>query len=548
MFELVIQNAIIHTMDPHNPRATWIGISHGLVLDLGSGEAPPGQEILDAKGQLLVPGFNDAHCHTGWFGLSLAEIDCKKLGSLEEVYDALSSKARLLGPGEWVLAQGYNQEAFGGLYPDIAVLDALLPENPVFLRHTSGHACIVNTKALTLAGFAESPSLEVQGGVIVRDSAGNPTGVLEERAQSVVQELLLPKSQEELVAALDRATAVYATEGITSFTETGIAGGWIGFSPLEFGAYQTARARGVLRSRAQLMVVSDVLHPAAGHREDPHGLTLDAGIRTGLGDDRLSLGPMKIFLDGSMLAWTGAMSAPFAAGPANNYGYFQADEADLVATMMEAAASGWAIGAHAIGDRAVELALTTFDTALALHGPPLIPHRIEHGGVVTDAQAARAAALGVAIITQPGFMPELGVQMAQAMGEERTALIHRHQGLIAAGVMVGGSSDRPVATGRPLEIIHAMVDRRASDGAIIGPQERVSVHDAFWTYTVGSAQATGQADRKGMLKPGYLADMVVLSKNPLDDEVAAIRDIDVVHTLVGGHFTLRDGVLSPLPG
>jgi hypothetical protein len=145
-------------------------------------------------------------------------------------------------------------------------------------------------------------------------------------------------------------------------------------------------------------------------------------------------------------------------------------------------------------------------------------------------------------------MPELGVQMAQAMGEERTSLIHRHQGLIAAGVMVGGSSDRPVATGRPLEIIHAMVDRRASDGAIIGPQERVSVHDAFWTYTVGSAQATGQADRKGMLKPGYLADMVVLSKNPLDDEVAAIRDIDVVHTLVGGHFTLRDGVLSPLPG
>jgi predicted amidohydrolase YtcJ len=542
--DLVITGGSVATMDDALPRANWVAITHGLISAVGVGDAPAAHQVLDAAGGLILPGFNDAHCHTMWFGLSLAEVDCKSFGTLEALYDALVERAGDVGPGGWVLSTGYNQEAFEGLYPDITVLDRLLPDNPLFMRHTSGHACIVNTKALEHAGLAGTDSPDIPGGVIVKDAHGMPTGVLEERAQGIIQELLLPKSQSEMVAALDRATAVYATEGITSFTETGIAGGWIGHSPLELSAYQAAREAGVLRARAQLMPVSDVLHPVGGHADDPHRLGFDAGIRTGFGDDRVSLGGIKIFLDGSMLAWTGAMSEPFAAGPPENYGYFQAEPDDLRQTMLDACASGWSIGAHAIGDRAVALALDTFAEALERYGQPVIPHRIEHGGVVTDEQAVLAARLGVAIVTQPGFMPELGVQMRDAMGPRRTPLIHRHQGLMDAGVMVAGSSDRPVATGRPLSILQSMVDRLAADGSVVGPAERVSVEDALWTYTVGSAQTTGMAHRKGMLRPGFLGDVVVLSGNPLQNTGQSLAELDVLHTVMGGQMTLRDGALT----
>ena len=544
--DLVITGGAVATMNDALPRADWVAITHGLVSAVGVGDAPEAHQVLDAAGGLILPGFNDAHCHTMWFGLSLAEVDCKSFSTLAALYDALVERAGDVGPRGWVLATGYNQEAFEGLYPDITVLDQLLPNNPLFMRHTSGHACIVNTKALEEAGLAGTDSPDIPGGVVVRDAQGMPTGVLEERAQGIIQELLLPKSQSEMVAALDRATAVYATEGITSFTETGIAGGWIGHSPLELSAYQAAREAGVLRSRAQLMPVSDVLHPVSGHAEDPHRLGFDAGIRTGFGDDHVSLGGIKIFLDGSMLALTGAMSEPFAAGPPENCGYFQAEPDDLRQTMLDACASGWSIGAHAIGDRAVALALETFQEAISRYGQPVIPHRIEHGGVVTDEQAALAATLGVAIVTQPGFMPELGVQMQESMGPKRTPLIHRHKGLLKAGVMVAGSSDRPVATGRPLSIIQSMVDRLAGDGSVVGPEERVSVRDAFRTYTVGSAQTTGMADRKGMLKPGFLGDVVVLSGDPLHGTVESIAGLEVLHSVVGGQVTLNSGKTQSL--
>ena len=380
---------------------------------------------------------------------------------------------------------------------------------------------------------------------MVRDEDGRPTGLLEERAQSIVQQVLLPESMDDMVAALGRASDRYSREGITSFTETGIAAGWIGQSPRELAAYQRAQAEGVLAQRAQLMPVSDVLHSLTGHADDLDQIGMDTGMRSGFGDNRLQIGPMKIFIDGSMLAWTGAMSAPFSAGPADNYGYFQADEESLRETMLLAAAGGWAIGAHAIGDRAVGLALDVFDEAISRYGTPPLPHRIEHGGVVTDDQVTQAARLGVGIVTQPGFMPELGVQMRAAMGPEREATIHRHRSLLEAGVLVGGSSDRPVATGVPLEIIQSMVERLDRSGVIVGADERVTIEQALWTYTVGSAQVTGTAHERGTLAPGMLADYVVLADDPVRVATEDISSIDVVATVIAGNSVWGDVGLTP---
>ena len=535
LVDRVVRGARIRTMGSNTPIADWMAIHHGRVVATGLADTEPPAAIRtdDLTGYTVVPGFHDAHCHTMWFGLSLGEVDAKEHPSLESLYDALATRAEATPPGGWVRATGYNQEAFGGEYPDIEQLDRALPHHPLLMRHTSGHACIVNSLALRESGLLDS-GVDIAGGAVVRDAAGHPTGLLEERAQAAVQALLLPESMESMVAALGRASARYGEQGITSFTETGIAAGWIGHSPRELAAYQRARTEGVLAQRAQLMVVSDVFHSLAGHADDPAVMGLDTGLRSGLGDEWISIGPMKIFLDGSMLAWTGAVSEPFAAGPPNNYGYFQAEEEDLRQTMLDAAAGGWAIGAHAIGDRAVGLALETFAEATTRYGRPPMPHRIEHGGVVTDEQVTQAAELGVAIVTQPGFMPELGVQMRAAMGPERERYLHRHRSLLEAGAMAAGSSDRPVATGVPLEIMQSMVQRIDAEGVVVAPEERVSVEQALWSYTVGSAQVTGQADSKGSLVPGMLADFVVLGDDPLETPVEQIAQIPVLATAVAG--------------
>ena len=530
----VVTGGLIRTMDEKNPEAHWMAIERGRVVAVDSiDEQPPeARQVEDVSGQTVVPGFHDAHCHTMWFGLSLGDVDAAACNSFDELYAALAERASTTPPGQWVRATGYNQALFGGEYPDIDRLDRVLPHHPLFMRHTSGHACIVNSVAMDVVGLESAG--EIDGGAVVRDEHGRATGVLEERAQAIVQQHLLPLSNADMAQALGRASERYGREGLTSFTETGIAGGWIGHSPRELAAYQSAKEQGVLAQRAQLMVVSDVLHGLDGHADDPRVLGLDAGIRTGFGDDSLSVGPMKIFLDGSMLAWTGAVSEPFSAGPPDNYGYFQAEEQALRDTMLRASAAGWAVGAHAIGDRAVALALDTFEEALSRFGAPVVPHRIEHGGVVTDEQVAHAARLGVAIVTQPGFMPELGVQMRAAMGPAREGLIHRHRSLLNAGAVATGSSDRPVATGVPLRIIQSMVERLDSEGVVVGPDERVSIEQALWSYTVGSAHATGSAGSRGMLAAGMLADYVVLAADPVATPVEELSTIGISGTVVGG--------------
>ena len=211
--------------------------------------------------------------------------------------------------------------------------------------------------------------------MIVRDAAGRPTGLVQETAQQLIQQLILPYSSEAIEAALDRATRYYAAEGITSFTEAGIGGGWIGHSPVELAAYQRAASAGRLHARAQLMPVLDVLHPLDGQRPPgsaPAGL--DLGIASGFGDDFLSLGPAKVFLDGSLLGETAAVSQDYCShgGTDNtgNTGYFQAEPDALRAKIEAAYAAGWSIAAHAIGDRAVDLAIDIITGCAAKVRPP----------------------------------------------------------------------------------------------------------------------------------------------------------------------------------
>lgn len=558
--DLLLRNADIITMDPLRPSATSLGIWQGRIVGLDEDVARlNAAEVLDLDGATVTPGFIDAHCHSAWFGLGLGELDVAGARGLAQLYALLEAEiAAQPGPAgaastSWLLATGFNQQHHGGEFPDIAVLDRITGERPLLMRHNSGHMAVVNTAALRLAGAGDASFPDPDGGVIVRDGAGRPTGLVEETAQQLIQQLILPYPIADLETALERATRRYASEGITSFTEAGIGGGWIGHSPVELAAYQRAAENGRLHARAQLMPVLEVLRPLAGHDQDSPGVApagLDLGIATGFGGEFLSLGPAKVFLDGSLLGETAAVSQEFCSHShkdnAGNVGYFQADPLQLRAEIEAAYAAGWSIAAHAIGDRAVDLAIDIIAGCERRFGRRAVPNRIEHASMTRPDQLEQLAAAGIAVTPQASFFHEGGDGMTASLGPERIGWAYRASSFLAAGVTLAGSSDRPVADGNVLRGMQAFVDRRTSSGALFGnPSECLTPRQALAAYTTGAAAATGAAQLKGSLEPGKLADFTVLSGSPLTAE--RIDGLEVLATAVGGRFTHK-ALPGPLSG
>lgn len=539
--DLILTNARIITMDPARPTGSSLGILNGVIAGLdGDLVGLSAKDVIDLQGRVLVPGFNDAHCHTAWFGLTLGEVDLSHFTDLDQVYARLRAAAQAQpdshdDDGGWLVASGFDHHRFGGRFPDRAALDRVSAGRPLFIRRTSGHGGIANTEALSRAGALRVGFPDPVGGRIVRDGAGEPTGLLQETAQALVLDLLRPYPRATLIAAIERATAQYAREGITSFSDAGIGGGWIGHAPDELGAFQDARTAGKLHARAQLMPAIEAVLSAEG---DSSGDGLGLGMYSGFGDHLLSLGPAKIFLDGALSSETAAQTEPYSTDPANK-GYLLQEPGFLQQQMIAAHRAGWSIAAHAIGDAAIDLAINTFTELRAGDpGQRVLPHRIEHAAVVRPDQLAALAELGVAVAPQASFFLPIGDAMAHSLGARRTAFTYRAKSFLDAGVTVAGSSDRPCADGTALRSIQAYVERMTSSGRVFGGRaERLSAEEALRIYTVGSAEATGFGAVKGRLATGMLADCVVLDASPLDVPTDDIAGIPVIATLMGGRFT-----------
>lgn len=535
--DLLIRNARILTQDASRPTATSLLIHDGKILDVdpGADMAALAVRTIDAAGTTIVPGFNDVHAHSVWFGLGLMEANAGAAASLEEVYRIIADAAVGMAPGEWVVASGYSPLLLGGQQPDRDRLDEAAGGRPVWIKHSSGHACTLNGVALELISARADLSAPIDGGAVVMGDDGRPTGLLEENAMRLVQDILLPYPMETIERALDLATSHYLAEGITSVTDAGIAGGWIGYSPREFAAYQNARDKGLLSVRMQPMLVMDALHSVPGHANDPTSRTLDAGIRTGLGDDWLRLGPVKIFSDGSLLGSTAYMTEDYV-GCTHNHGYLQMDADQLRESALDAYRAGWAIAMHAIGDHAIDHALDIITEAQGAFGINSQPNRIEHGGVVRPDQLDRIAEAGIVLVPQPHFITEFGDGMAQLLGPQRTTWSYPAKSLLDRGVTLPGSSDRPVSNGRPLDVMQSFVERLTPSGQVYGPDERITAAEALAAYTTGSAAATGAGHIKGRLAPGYLADLVFLDRDPTAVAPSNIAATRVLATMVDGQI------------
>lgn len=539
--DLIVRAREILTMDRSRPNATCVGVLNGRIVGFDEELTDiTAREELDFGDACITPGFIDAHCHTAWWGLSLGAVDAGESPTFASLYAAIEAAVAAVDhePGAWIHVTGFNQARYDGAYPSLKRLDEITGDHPLSMRHASGHSSIVNTETLRRIGAFRDDFEVPVGGVLRTDDSGTPTGVLEEAAQGLVQALLMPYSQDALVDAIEAATSRYAAEGITSFSEAGVGGGWIGHSPVEAAAYQTAARRGALHARAQLMPAADALRPLKGHAADFHGhgegRGLDLGIHFGFGSDEVRFGHIKVFLDGSLLGATAAVTEDFC-GHDHNRGYLLDEPAHYREQALAVYRAGWPLALHAIGDAAIDLALDLIEEAQALYGTLPAPCRIEHFGIARPDQVSRAGRLRIAVTPQAGFIGPLGDQILQRVGEERRDWLYRGRSIIDAGAILTGSSDLPVADNNLRRGMQSAVDRLTEGGSVLGTREGITPEEALRTHTEWAAEATGQIQDKGTLQVGKLADMTVLASSPITSpDISAIA---VVATVLGGKLS-----------
>ncbi|MDL5199271.1 amidohydrolase [Streptomyces sp. ALI-76-A] len=516
-----LTNARFLTMDPDHPVAHDLGVWRGRIAGLDEAVTSlPAREVVDLQGATVLPGFIDSHVHLAWTGLKAATPSIAGRVRAEDVLAGVAEAVAARPPGSWVSIAGYDQRALGR-HLTAAELDTVSAGRKVFMLHDSGHGCLVNTAVLDL----------LPAGVPHED------GFLAEQAMGPARALRLPYSQDELADAIARAARTCLSEGVTACAEAGIGGALFGHSPVELGAYQLVREQGRLPVRVQLMVAAETLRPVAAHAADGIPRALDLGLRTGFGDDRLSVGALKIYTDGGMMARTAALSSPYTGR--DHAGQLQDDPETLAGVIVDGHLAGWQLAVHAIGDRAADVALDAIERAQKIRPRPEARHRVEHAGLIRPDQLARFARLGVSAVVQPSFLRDFGDDYASVMGEERAPWLYRGRAFLDHGIPLVGSSDRPVTIGAPLRAIQFMVERLSSSGRPIGPAEAVTVDEALTAYTIAGAFACHWEDSVGSLTPGKRADLVVLGDDPRRAAPSRIGDIEVVAAYVDGRVPDR---------
>lgn len=535
--DLLVHEAKVITMDPRHPHARSVGIWQGRIVGFDNDvDELPARRRIGVGGATVLPALLDPHVHLTWAGLNATSIDLRGSGEVNEIIARL--RAGLPADGDaWVEASGYDQRPLGR-HLTCHDIEQAAPGRRVLIRHTSGHAVVVSASVLAAIG---TEALAAAGANVGRDVAGRPTGLLLESALRLAMNRRMPYSTAEIRGALAHSAAQCARQGITFCAEAGIGGGLTSHSAVELAAFQDAVADG-LPLRVQTMVSGEVLHklsPPSDGRSQDVSMTLDLGMRSGFGSDRLQLGAIKLFLDGGMMARTAALSEPYCGvgpGQAAPRGALTEDLEGCRQIVREAHRAGWQLALHAIGDRAVDVALDLIEEAQRHEHRWQSRHRIEHCGLVRPDQLPRLAALSVTAVIQPAFLTEFGDDYANVLGPERAVWLYRGRSFLEHGIAVAGSSDRPVTDGNPFVAMAFMVSRQTSSGQVIGAGEAVTVEEAFHAYTVGAARACHVEHELGSLRPGSLADLMVLDRDPFTAPAEELAQTGVDATLLGGEL------------
>ncbi len=530
MLDLILLNASISTQQPGPHREEAAAIQGGRILAVGCSEemldmAAPGTPVVELDGDLVLPGFTDAHIHFHDLARRRSQIDLAPATSLEDALARIAAHAARLPDDAWVLGYGWNESGWPiPRFPDRRDLDPITGGRPAALWRADLHAAWANSAALARAGIdARTPN--PPAGVIDRDPQGQPTGILRELAIDLVRQVIPALSE---TAFLDNLQAVAA-----DLNRLGIVG--VHDQRMKDNAEEGRLAlRRYSRLRAEDRLTLRIACNIEAANLD-HLIAL--GLSSGFGDEWLRLGHVKLFADGSLGARTAWMLAPYE-GEAANTGMFLTSPGHMLDVIQRAHRHGCAISIHAIGDRANREVLDIFAEALAGGSPqpPSLPHRIEHVQTIQPEDLPRLAEMGLVASVQPIHCTD-DIAAADRFWGERGTNTYAFRSLLEAGTILAFGSDAPVASPNPWWGIHAAVTRQRRDGSPVGgwhPAQRLTVTEAVHAYTRGPAIAIGQAHQQGCIAPGYLADLIVLDRDIFTCDPAAIAETKVKMTIVGG--------------
>lgn len=507
--EVILINAEVVPCDPRQKPVREIAVSKGRIIRLGNDlstdrDLAAGARIIDCNGGAVLPGFGDAHLHFLSYADTLLSLDLRSrtgIRSIAEIQAALKREAETTPPGEWIRGKGYNEFRLEEKrHPTRWDLDAVAPNHPVKLTHRSRHAHVLNSPALSLLGI-DRHSPDPPGGIIDRDIAsGEPTGILFEMGHQLARKI--PRwEQGKFEEAVKTAARNLASMGITTFVDASPFNG----RPRR-RLLQTYRTKGLIPQRVVMMM----------GREGMRDLDkFDAPTR-----DRTNPGVhvwgLKLILD-------------------RTTGSLHPSRSELDEIILEAQERGWPVAIHAVEEETLEAALEAFEAAAARY-PRKLGHRIEHGSICPPHLAPRMAALGLTVTTQPSFLYYFGERYLGTVDPMLLPHLYPLRTWLRNGIPVAGSSDCPLVPPSPLMGIYAAVTRRAENGEIMSPDQRLSVEEAVAMYTTSASRAAGLASITGSLTPGKRADLVVLSQNPCNVPPLRIKEIEVRLTMVEGEI------------
>ena len=519
----LLHNARVYTLNPTSPVASALAIQAGRVVSVG------GEELLkeykhaereDMQGRVILPGLTDAHFHLQEYAISQQVVDCDT-PSRQEILRRVAERIQEIPPGEWVRGHGWNQNAWGGEWPSAAELDALAPQNPVYLTGKSLHVAWANGLALKLAGITSSTPEPVNGR-IQRDAGGNPTGLVFEESLKQIQAAIPEPSTEALAADFLKLIPKLHRMGLTGIHDFDRRACFL--------AMQHLHAQGRLHLRVLKSIPLDFFSEAA-----------DLGLSSGYGDDLLRIGSVKLFADGALGPHTGAVFDPYVGEP-DNRGVLILDGKKLFEFGSRAASYALSLAVHAIGDRAVHEVLDGFARLRAYecaNGLPSMRHRMEHVQTIQPQDAGRLASLGIIASMQPVHAIS-DMSMAERLLGERAAFSYAWRTLLESGVRLAFGSDAPVENPNPFHGLHAAVTRCSADGspgpAGWFPKQRLTVSQALAGFTTGPAYAAGMENRLGRLSTGFLADLIVTGTDPFACDPAELYTIQPVATMLAGEW------------
>jgi len=529
---MYLYNARIYTMNPAQPMVSALAVRAGKVIAIGNDSSiqaefagqMPGHDL---HGQAVLPGLTDAHLHLEYYSLGLKKIDCET-ATKAECLRRVAERAAKTRAGEWILGHGWNQNNWPEGFGSAADLDALAPGHPVYLTAKSLHAAWANTAALRLAGL-DDQSADPPDGKLGRAADCSLNGILFEGAMDLVSDVAPVPTPETLAQALLEAQSNLWRMGLTGVHDFD--------RRRSFQALQILHQQGALRLRVLKSIPLEDLPLAVG-----------LGLRSGFGDDWLRIGSVKLFADGALGPQTAAMLQPYE-GSLEDRGVLFLDAEEIVEHGKQAVENGLSLAVHAIGDRANHEVLQAISRlrqfeaelagAAAGNSKTRLRHRIEHVQVIHPDDAGRLAQLGGIASMQPVHATS-DMEMADRYWGDRAQTSYAWKLQLDHGAALAFGSDAPVESPNPFLGLHAAVTRQRLDGSPSAqgwiPEQKITLQQAIQAYTVGAAFAAGWEDRLGQLKPGYLADLIVLDRDPFEIPADELASLAPQATMVGGEW------------